>query len=303
MRCLNSLLAQDFPRERFEVIVCDDGSTEQLSGTVEQFQSEAFPIRLIRQDRRGPAAARNLGIRVSASPLVLLIDSDIVADKGLIRNLIAALEKNSNWTGAEACLLPIEGIESPLWEAPEALQGGRFHTAAIAYRRKALWAAGGLDESFPFAACEDVELAARILSQGPIGFVPEAKAYHPRRRVNFRGRWRARRHWKYLAILAKRYGFLAFPERTIGRFPRLRVARSAVFSLPLGRLWSALKYARHRPLDAGIASLHAIFDILCGLWALPRVLFCSIPDRINYLQKGTEPDRRQVDRLPQERHL
>jgi glycosyltransferase involved in cell wall biosynthesis len=284
MRCLNSIKNQDLSAECFDVIVCDDGSVGDLSGVVESFLPGPLNIRLVRQDCRGPAAARNLGIRESASPIVLFIDSDIVADKGLIRRLVAALFENPDWTGSEACLLPIEGSLCPLWEAPGAPTGGRFHTAAIAYRRDALIAAGGLDESFLLPACEDVELAARVLSQGPIGFVPDAKAFHPRRRVNLRIHWRSRLHWKYLVILAERYGFLAFPERKIKRFSRLRVAWAAVASLPLGRLMRALRWAKRSPSSATLAGLYALFDVVCGLWALPGILFCSVPERIDYLR-------------------
>jgi GT2 family glycosyltransferase len=288
-RCLASLAAQDFPTESYEVIVCDDGSTGELSSAIIKFSPGLPGIRLIRQDRRGPAAARNLGIRESASPVVLFIDSDIVADKALIRNMASALLENPDWVGAEACLLPVGNERGLLWEAPGSGSGGRFHTAAIAYRREALLAAGGLDEAFPLPACEDVELAARILSLGPIGFVPHAKAYHPRRRVDIRSHWRSRLHWKYLVILAKRYGFVAFPERKAGHFPRLRVARAAVLSLPLGRLLEALRCLRRSPLDAMFASFYALFDVLCGLWALPGILLSPIPDRSNYLRTEVLP--------------
>lgn len=299
-RCLDAIRSQDYPAADFEVIVCDDGSTIDLSTALEKPQPGCPDITLARQDRRGPAAARNLGIRASASPVVLFIDSDTVAEKGLVRNLVSALLENPDWAGAEACLLPIEGDSSPLWEAPGALKGGRYHTAAIAYRRDALVAAGGLDESFLLAACEDVELAARVLSAGPIGFVPEAKAYHPRRKVDLRIHWRARLHWKYLMILAKRYGFLAFPEHKIRRFCRLRVAWAAVVNLPLGRLLRAIFWLRQSPSNAMLACLYALFDIVCGLWALPGILFSPVPERINYLRRSVAHTNPSMNRMHRE---
>jgi GT2 family glycosyltransferase len=245
----------------------------------------------VRQDRRGPAAARNLGIRESFAPIVLFLDSDVFAGKELVRQLVDALAQNPDWAGAEARLVPAGDPRSPLWEAPSAACGGRFHTAAIAYRRNALIAAGGLDETFPLPACEDVELAARILQLGPIGFVPDAVAHHPRRRVGIQIHWRSRLHWRYLVILAKRYGFLAFPERKIGRHSRLRVAFSAVVSLPLGRFLGALQWTGRSPLDSILAIFYALFDVLCGIWALPSILFCSIPERLNYLREEAAHSR------------
>jgi glycosyltransferase involved in cell wall biosynthesis len=287
-RCLDSLAVQDFPAEKFEMVVCDDGSRGELSGAILQFQPGPLQVRIVRQDGRGPAAARNLGIRETISPIVLFLDSDVIADPALISRLIDALTNNPGWAGAEASLIPVDGEVSPLWEAPGAAAGGRFHTAAIAYRRIALVAAGGLDETFPLPACEDVELAARILPLGSIGFVPEAKAYHPRRKVNITMHWRSRLHWKYLVILAKRYGFLAFPECRIGRFSRLRVAWAAVVTLPLGRLLKALYSLSNTPSDSLCAAAYALFDIFCGLWALPGILLCPVPERMDYLRGGKE---------------
>ena len=87
-------------------------------------------------------------------------------------------------------------------------------------------------------------------------------------------------------ILAERYGFLAFPERKIKRFSRLRVAWAAVVSLPLGRLIQALHWLKRNPSSAMIAGLYALFDVICGLWALPAILFCTVPDRVDYLRRS-----------------
>jgi len=301
-RCLDSLAEQDFPAENFEIIVCDDGSRADLSRIVNNRPPGHPDIKLLKQDRLGPAAARNLGIRSTFSPIVVFVDSDIVADKGLIRYLVAALEENPRWTGAEARLSPVEGTESPLWEAPAALKGGRFHTAAIAYRRDALLAAGGLDEAFSQPACEDVELAARVLAIGPIGFVPDARAYHPRRRADLGMRWHSRLHWKYLVILAERYGFLAFPESPIRRFPRLRIGYAAVATLPLGRFLNSVRWILRRPLDAAIGIFYAVFDVACGVSALPEILFSPVPERGDYLRNRAAVAGQKPQEIQREGH-
>lgn len=298
--CLDSLVSQNYSADNYEIVVCDDGSTEDLSIAVDKYRHENPAIKIVRQDCLGPAAARNLGVRHSAGSVILFIDSDILVDRELIRRMDDSLAKNPNWVGAEACLIPVEGSANPLWEAPDAAAGGRYHTAAIAYRREALIAAGGLDETFLLAACEDVELAARILPLGPIGFVSEARAYHPRRKVNIRTHWHCRLHWKYLVTLAERYGFLAFPEKKAGRFYRLRIALAAVISLPLGRLLEAVQWIKHSPSEAAIAAFYALFDVVCGLWALPGILFRSIPERRDYLRTAASQTRQCGNELLQE---
>jgi hypothetical protein len=219
--------------------------------------------------------------------LIVFVDSDVVANRALIRCLVEAMDTHNKWQGAEAALHPTGEDAGILWDAPSSTDGGRYHTAAIAYRREVLLAVGGFDEEFKLPACEDVELAVRVLEKGPIGFVPEAKAWHPRRKVTGLTHWRWRHHWRYEVILAVRYGILAFPDKSCGSFPRMRVALAAVATLPAGRFLSGLKFCANAPADAFLAALYALFDVLCGLWVLPSILFMPVPTRRNYLGVST----------------
>ena len=282
LQCLSLLASQCFPREDWEVLICDDGSTEDIRSAVDSFK-KTLNVKFLQQKPKGPAAARNLGIRGSESPIIIFLDSDVLPDQALVSYLINALDKNPEWMGAEARVEPAGGKRDPLWDGPICSKGGRYHTAAIAYRRAVLIEAGGFDEMFKLPACEDIDLAARVLKKGPIGFVPEAIAFHPLRPVNLRTHWHWRRHWKYEMILAKRYGFLSFPGNPAGPFPRLRVALAATVTLPTGRLIEGLKYMEREPIDGMLACFYAIFDVFCGLWALPSILFSRVPPRLNYL--------------------
>jgi GT2 family glycosyltransferase len=278
---LRELAAQEYPREELEILACDDGSRKDPWPTIAHYASLLPHLRLLQQPPKGPAAVRNLGIRESRAPLILFLDSDVLPAPGLLKALALALIEHPHWLGAEAKIERI-GQEGPLWDGPSCLHGGRYHTAAIAYRREALIQAGGFEEAFPFPACEDVELAYRILQRGPIGFVPQAVAYHPTRPVSLRIHWHWRCYWRYETILAKRHGFISFPENPSGRFPRMRVAWTAIFTLPMGRIFQALKYLRSQPGDALWALGYGVFDVFCGIWALPNILGTPIPPVRNY---------------------
>jgi GT2 family glycosyltransferase len=277
------LVCKDSSSLNFEVLICDDGSTEDFQSMIKEV-GRTFPyLRLVKQAPKGPAAARNLGVRKSASPIVLFLDSDVLPDRGLISRLVGALDKNSDWMGAEA-RIESDGVKKgPLWDSPVCQNGGRFHTAAIVYRRDALVRVGGFDESFKMPACEDVDLAAQVLKHGPIGFVPEAVAKHPCRRSTIKTHWRWRRFWKYEMFLAKRYGFLAFPGKDAGPFPRLRVALAAVVTQPGGRFIEGIRYMREDFFEGSLACFYGLFDVLCGTWALPSIFFSRVPERKNYL--------------------
>lgn len=278
-RALQSVVAQDLLRTDYEVIVCDDGSTDDIGAIVAKLGTGPTRIALCRQPPLGPAAARNLGIRSSHADIVIFIDSDVIADPNVVRLLVEALESHPEWQGAEAALRPADGSAGILWDAPSSESGGRFHTAGIAYRREALCAVGGFDEEFKLPACEDVELALRILKLGQIGFVPNAIVRHPARRVTLKTHWRWRKHWRYEIILALRYGILAFPGNSSGPFPRIRIAWSALVTLPAGRLLAGAKAFPKEPANALRAALLALFDVICGISALPDIFMQPLPCR------------------------
>lgn len=283
---LRPLVAQDLENDDYEIIVSDDGSDEDISSVLAAFASEPeckAHMRLLSLTPRGPAAARNAGIRIAQGDIVVFVDSDVVTDVSMVRLLTEALEREPSWVGAEACLLPSEGSEGLLWDAPQSKQGNHYHTAAIAYRRSLLMAIGGFDETFELPACEDVELAMCALRYGRIGFVPAAIAYHPRRRITAWTHWKWRKHWRYETVLAVRHGVLSFPSRPSGRYPRLRVLWAAVASLPAGRFLAAMRGFTHSRRDAALAAVYAIFDVACGIVAAPSILFWRVPRRLNYL--------------------
>ncbi len=275
---LIGLAKQTMPTDAFEVLVCDDGSTESLDATLALFATSLPRIRHLRQANQGPAAARNLGIAHATADVVVFLDSDVIPAHNVVEGLTRALAANPVWQGAEAKLQPTGGQDSFGWDAPRSDSGGHYHTAGIAYRKTVLKEVGGLDENFCKAACEDVELAVQVLRHGPIGFVPEAVVYHPRRRRTAASCWKGRKNWRYVQMLASRYGFLAWPGNKTS-FPRLRTALCAIATLPAGKSLEALKRLPACPGDAIRGLGLAFVDWLGGVSMLPVILFAPLPPR------------------------
>lgn len=285
-KVLHGLTQQTCDLAQVEVLICDDGSTEDLSSVVAQY-SEMLSLHHLRQDNSGPAAARNLGIRHASTDVVLFLDSDVLPDAELVASLLSALHRNPDWTGAEARVIPVGGEPNALWDAPVCESGGVYLTAAIAYRTKVLRAVGGMDESFKRAACEDVELAARILPFGPVGFVPEASVRHPRRRKTFQMFWKKRQDWRYVLYLAQRHGFIGWPENQSAH-PRQRLIWCALVTQPLGRLLSTFSLIRRQPGSGLTAACHAVFSWFCGVAAVPTLLTASCPELLDYINQSPE---------------
>jgi glycosyltransferase involved in cell wall biosynthesis len=283
-RCLSSLLQQDFPLADVEFLVCDDGSTVDLGPVVERFQGILPEMKFLRRDpSKGPAAARNMGIRHSKASIIVTIDSDVICARDFLSRLVGALEEHPEWAAVQASVIPIGACSSPIWDAPMN-NGEAYPTGGSAYRATALFQVGGFDEALLVG--EDAAIAADILAIGEYGFIREAIVYHPRRRVTLRTHWDWRRHWKYEMILAQRYGFLCFPGNPAGRFPRWRIARAAIFNLPAGRFLEAVKYLKVNPVEAILGWAYALFDVLCGLLSLSDIFLGKVPPRGNYLRGG-----------------
>lgn len=275
---LAALATQSAPPSTFEVLVCDDGSTETLAPVIEAARTQLHHLHHLEQPNSGPAAARNLGIANAESDVVVFLDSDVVPGDRVIEGLTRALQDHPAWQGAEARLQPTGGDDSFGWDAPRSDDGGHYHTAGIAYRKSVLEKVGGLDENFSRAACEDVELAVRVLEHGPIGFVPEAVVYHPRRRRTAATCWRARKNWRYVQMLACRYGFMAWPGNKTS-YPRLRTAFCALVALPAGKCLDALRRLPRSPGDTLRGLGLAFIDWLGGVTMLPVILLAPLPQR------------------------
>ncbi len=185
--CMHALLAQTYPREWYEILVVDDGSTDQTAALAERIPG----VRVLRCLHRGAAAARNEGGRAARGEIVLFTDADC--------------EPMPNWI--EAMLAPFSAMEGEpvagakgIYRTRQRGWVARFvqleyeekyarlsreraidfvDTYSAAYPRELFLTHGGFDESFPAASVEDQEFSFRLAEQGcRLVFVPDAVVYH-----------------------------------------------------------------------------------------------------------------------------
>jgi len=192
-RCLRGLLDQSAAPGDYEIVVVDDGSTEDTATVVRAVGAPEDRLRFLRQENKGPAAARNLGVQNARGDIVLFTGDDCLPDKRLVEEHLRAHDEAGDigvvglvtWH-PEAEITPFMAfLESgPQFgfgkiADPNDVSIWHFYTANCSIRRHRLDEVGGFDEDFKHAAFEDMELAYRMKQRGlRIVYRPSARTYH-----------------------------------------------------------------------------------------------------------------------------
>jgi cellulose synthase/poly-beta-1,6-N-acetylglucosamine synthase-like glycosyltransferase len=180
---LRSLQNQTLPRKLYEVIVVDDASTDGTGSVARE-----FGVRYRRQNKEGPAAARNFGVRIARGDVVLFTDSDCIPREDWIEKMVQPFEdpKVAGVMGryltrqkeyaARFVQLEFEERFNILKKADNIDLVPSF---AAAFRREVFEEVGGFDAHYPLANNEDVELSYKIASRGyKMVFSNDAIVYH-----------------------------------------------------------------------------------------------------------------------------
>ncbi len=184
-KTIKSLLGQNYPKSKYDIIVVDDGSTD---GSVEVVK-KCKGVKLILQKHAGPAVARNRGVRHSEGGILLFTDADCIASKNWIRNMtepfknekvvaVAGTYKTANSKNVISRFIGYE-IKARHDAMTKQHSIDFVGTFSAAYRRKVFLEFGGFDENFQRASGEDTDLSFQISkANGLIVFKPDAYVYH-----------------------------------------------------------------------------------------------------------------------------
>jgi glycosyltransferase involved in cell wall biosynthesis len=155
-RCLRSLVGQSFPRESFEIVVVNDGSTDRTAFALGLFDNE---IRLLAHDNReGLPASLNHAIRSTTAQFVVRVDADDYVNRDFLLFLHAFLNQNT-YMDAVACDYLVMNDREEIIER----RNSADHPIAcgILFRTEQLIDIGLYDESFLWH--EDQDLRIRFL--------------------------------------------------------------------------------------------------------------------------------------------
>lgn len=92
-RCIESLVAQDLPKEDYEIILVDDGSPDECPAICDDYASKQNNVKVIHRPNGGLSAARNSGIKIAKGEYVQFVDSDDYLEPNVLRTLVDMMEK------------------------------------------------------------------------------------------------------------------------------------------------------------------------------------------------------------------
>jgi len=171
---VESLLRQDFTDR--EIIIVNDGSTDGTDRYLSSLETST-KIVYVRQDNRGPAAARNAGLRVARGRYAAFTDDDCVVPARWLARIVAVFESGGyDIVGGVVRNCVRDNIYSELSQdivnhfvkfLSESREASGFLTSNnIAYRTEVIRGAGGFDERFRRAGGEERALNYAILRKG-----------------------------------------------------------------------------------------------------------------------------------------
>jgi len=166
-----------------EILCVDDGSTEDYSKIKSQFPN----VKWLRQDNRGPAAARNFGVRSSKGQFILFTDSDCIPSSTWVKDMTECL-KPPSISGVKGAYktrqreITARFVQIEYEEKYQYMKGQIYidfiDTYSAGYKRE-VFDTDFFDEGFTNASVEDQEFSFRLCKKGHLfKFCPNAFVFH-----------------------------------------------------------------------------------------------------------------------------
>jgi glycosyltransferase involved in cell wall biosynthesis len=168
-----------------ELIIVDDGSTDEtamrLPSLGDALGTEERPVRILRTENHGPAAARNRGVAAAGAPLVAFLDSDDLWKPDKLKRQIAHMGKNSGCVVSQTDEIWMRCGVRVNPSRRHRKRGGDFFfdslrtclisPSAVIMRTSVFRELGGFDQDM--RAAEDYDLWLRLLLEHPVELLPE----------------------------------------------------------------------------------------------------------------------------------
>lgn len=260
MPCIRAITRLDYPPDRFEIIIVDDGSQFPVS-LPEAHLQEGIMITVLQQCNGGPASARNAGAQKARGDIFAFTDDDCVPDAHWLREFANAFHKTpSDLLGGRT----INGLrENPYSTASQIIADEAytyffsrkselrfFASNNMAIPARLFHECGGFDPSFRTA--EDRDFCDRWMRDGhSLTYVPKAVVHH-------------HHHLTFTTFCRQHFHY----GRGAYRFHRGRAGRGPYSFKPDLRFYAAVF---RRALFSPLSGLSLRMAALMGVWQLANV--------------------------------
>ena len=175
-KCLDSLFDLDYPKDRFEIIVVDDGAEGGAKKVFDELKINHSNLRYFTQGHKGPAAARNLGAKASVGEIVGFIDDDCAVYSDWARLMVESHRTNPQ-------IITVGGLTSTSSQRTAVLASQFLSTCSIETYinarqeviffptcnvsfKKWIFDKHKFNETFPLPGGEDLEFFWRLFKAG-----------------------------------------------------------------------------------------------------------------------------------------
>lgn len=182
-KCLEALFNQDYPNDKYEIVLIDDGSTDETDKMVASLDPPCR-LRYVRNNKRiGVPKSRNRGIRLARGEYIICVDSDIIVVPEFAQEHLKyhQLYGDGIVNGELIYISSLEQVgkkRKGVWD----ISFSSFDTANVSVRKKHIDKVGGFDVDLLPYGWQDVELGYRLKKIGLKSRKnPEALGYHFRK--------------------------------------------------------------------------------------------------------------------------
>lgn len=218
--CIESLINLDYPQDSYEIIIVDGMSTDKTRDIVQK-----YPVKLLLNEKKNVAAARNLGVKNARGELVAFTDGDCKVNSQWLKVLVHEMQDSPDEAvcfGGPNLIFDTDPIfgrvvgyaqESFLGSGGSAQSKnsikkhyvGSLPNCNAMYKKVAIQEAGGFDERFIVG--QDCDLNYRIGKKGnKFLYIPEAQVLHHRRGTLKSFSVRMFKYGMWMAELFKKHG-------------------------------------------------------------------------------------------------
>src|SRR5674476_279337 len=230
---IQNLQALKYPKDKFEILVVDSGSSDATMSVVERMchESEAPRVRLVCEDqRRGKASAINCGTAHAAGDIVLVTDANSLFDENVLAELAPNFENvKIGGVGGRYVVSnpenPLPSVEQFYWELEDVLRTGEseLDSACLFQGEINAWRKS-IVKADPEMIGEDLDMSIAIRKKGyKVAFEPNAICYEPSPTSFGEQRTQKKRrclgtiqnifkHWRYLFVPGDWYRSVIFPS-------------------------------------------------------------------------------------------